>query len=701
MEQPQEFKKERRDRYKKIYGYLDVSKIENKNNKYPIQGPIFFSEIKPSIYFILKNFSGLNERVINQLCDDEYNQVLFLRAFSHFSVGSGFDNRSFKILGNSVIQKALIDWLKLNFPNETKLAGQSFITKVQSYLLNEFDVAVQLFNFFKEKHKVNLEDNIRYRSLPYKYKDQNYSIEIDDAFRNDFCFSFFGCLELICDSCIILGMGNSVCYNIISYFLDNAIDKIDLANISEIENVSQKCKELFKSNFGISDIFYTNNLPYSEFIEELPIRREEFVHRSKLSFYPNTCEINTKNLKEPVMFYSKSCSRKAEAKIDIAQQCLLYLSSFGIEYEKKIKQAQFNIVPKTGKEIVRSNNSIKEFLIPFLTQYGHVEIDTVNQVLEKYKNDWIKTFTHWSSNQQDHYDIFEKFGDINLEKSLVFYLYRRFASNLEDNTSGVKVYESIGTLKSTRGLSKMFDILDNTFSLSKVIQYSKDLQYKKQGKIMIVSFDNHMKEDIVEALLGCIEYVFDSFISKGAGYVVVYNCVSRLFDTLPLTLNVEENKQPIAKCKEIIDSFIYGISQVKFEKNKIQNQYQIRGHITVEPIVGYKNDKEIIIYFKNDAQKNKAYEKGNELKTKYWNKTLRYEEKDLQSSFQNEWKNKRENTFWFDKDTKELTLYTEYFKITSFDEIDEKNKISEIFLQMFEKNNFNYKFDEKNFFYQD
>ena len=250
--------------------------------------------------------------------------------------------------------------------------------------------------------------------------------------------------------------------------------------------------------------------------------------------------------------------------------------------ERKIKKEKENLErkllgpqkPSTKKQYLQKNvnleelsndpNTItydhdiekfKEHIIAILVVKGKVKQSTAIKLLDEEGLEYIRlAFTHWTMMEGQDYEQLEILGDKTVNKSITWYLYRRFPD--------VKVHPR-GAFIISEAVKKMID--KGTFSdyckilgLDKFIRY-RTVQYDEKDPTnervikRRLQMNNSMREDVFEAFFAAIEDLIDGKVMLGCGYAVAYNILTSLLDTQKIELDLNKLVTFRHKLKEVFD----------------------------------------------------------------------------------------------------------------------------------------------------
>lgn len=189
-----------------------------------------------------------------------------------------------------------------------------------------------------------------------------------------------------------------------------------------------------------------------------------------------------------------------------------------------------------------------------LSKHGLLKKEYVDLITDrKGMNTYYQAFTS-PRTSPNNYEFYEILGDATLNKSIVWYLSRRFPQLNCPNQ--VKV---IARLKINLVSRNVFSEFAAKLGFTPFINASpEELQVRK--KILL--------EDIFEAFFGVTESLIDSKIKMGAGYQIVYNIIKSLFDEIDISLKYEDLFDAKTRLKELFDTFSNVLGELKYYANK-------------------------------------------------------------------------------------------------------------------------------------
>lgn len=162
-----------------------------------------------------------------------------------------------------------------------------------------------------------------------------------------------------------------------------------------------------------------------------------------------------------------------------------------------------------------------------------------------------QAFTHKSADELNNYEYLEFLGDVTLNKSIAWYLSRRFPHL--NKPQGVKV---LTRLKINLISKKSFAGFAKTLSFWDFVSADTDIRSTNMDKTL---------EDVFESFFGATELLIDSKIREGAGYHFCYNIISSLLDTKDISLRYEDLYDAKTRLKELIDFYRDTLGTLKYD----------------------------------------------------------------------------------------------------------------------------------------
>ena len=169
-----------------------------------------------------------------------------------------------------------------------------------------------------------------------------------------------------------------------------------------------------------------------------------------------------------------------------------------------------------------------------------------------------KAFTHVSFDAYNHYEVYEQLGDITVNKFLVWYFHHRLAQYgaMFHSTLGVKI---VARLRIKYGSKQQLSELADRLGFWEHIRITETVSQGKRLSIL---------EDVFEAFLGVTEYIVDSRIALGLGYMVCYRILKGWFDAMAIDISYEHLFDAKTRLKELFDLHrdVLGALVYDFEK---------------------------------------------------------------------------------------------------------------------------------------
>ena len=207
-------------------------------------------------------------------------------------------------------------------------------------------------------------------------------------------------------------------------------------------------------------------------------------------------------------------------------------------------------------------------LIVGLLRRAHMKRSLIEKILDKEGMEiYSRAFTHKTINEKDNYEFLEILGDATVNKSVIWYLSRRFPNlNCPD---GVKV---IARLKINLVSKKTFADFGMGLNFWNFVSCDRETKETKMRKTL---------EDVFEAFFGATELLIDQKIKQGSGYLICYNLIESLYNELDISLKYEDLYDAKTRLKELFDYFSKvgterPIGKLIYENERVQVDEQHR-----------------------------------------------------------------------------------------------------------------------------
>lgn len=202
------------------------------------------------------------------------------------------------------------------------------------------------------------------------------------------------------------------------------------------------------------------------------------------------------------------------------------------------------------------DNKFKEFIKDLVmksnirSKYINILIEPKN--LEIYNN----VFTSELVDIKNNYQVYEQLGDLSCNKFIVSYMYKKFPHVF--HSEGVKI---VARLRINYCSKEVLSSIAEKLGFWYYITAPYEARKHKMKDLL---------EDVFEAFIGATEYILDSQVKFGVGYVVVYKILNKIFDSLDISLNYNNLFDAKTRLKEIFDSNEQKLGQIKY-KYKFEN----------------------------------------------------------------------------------------------------------------------------------
>jgi len=166
---------------------------------------------------------------------------------------------------------------------------------------------------------------------------------------------------------------------------------------------------------------------------------------------------------------------------------------------------------------------------------------------EKSMKSYGRAFTAATADAVDNYERFEQIGDVTANKFIVWYAYRRFPQL--DCTEGVKV---VARLRINYGAKQFFASLAESLGFWPFITAAESGLERNQ--YYRIRDKKDLLEDVLEAFVGCTEFLLDRAFRPGVGYGIVYDILADIFHDIPMSLEYEDLYDAKTRLKETFDA---------------------------------------------------------------------------------------------------------------------------------------------------
>jgi dsRNA-specific ribonuclease len=176
---------------------------------------------------------------------------------------------------------------------------------------------------------------------------------------------------------------------------------------------------------------------------------------------------------------------------------------------------------------------------------------------EEGKKEYNKVFTHESVDPVNNYEYHETLGDVTINKSIVWYYNSKYPK-----------------LRCTEGRTVMTKIKAAVGSKSYLYKFAESLGFWKYVTITEEQKQRSMKstlEDILEAFIGCTEFLINEKIYPTSGYSICFNIISSILSENEISLKYTDLVDAITRLKEIGDKNKQ-ISKIQYDTSQDKTQ---------------------------------------------------------------------------------------------------------------------------------
>lgn len=382
--------------------------------------------------------------------------------------------------------------------------------------------------------------------------------------------AFLGVTSYILDEEIKNGIGNSICYDILSnIFKDIKIEKPE--NINEIDNPITVLKNFFDKNdskgykLGKPVNIYTYN-------------EEENIFKTEISL-------------NSIIIGEGKGSYKQMAKNTASIKALEYLNNNKYINLKELSKKKLK--KENGSKFYGDRTNLFEDFIKTILIKANIEEKYINILLKKENLDiFYKAFTSNSfnldadmyidENSDENYEIYETLGDVVFANFIYKYTITRFPELNKAKDKAV-----ISSIKKKYGSEDIFSKISKNLGF---LQFISSSMREHNQEINILG-------DTFESFFGAICFILDKEVIIGLGFAVCDTILSNIFDNIEIETNLYLLNTSVTNLKEIFDKNpLLGKFKYKF--------YQDSG-LYYSGV--YVDDNE---FWKNNSLENKLLSKG-------------------------------------------------------------------------------------------
>lgn len=218
----------------------------------------------------------------------------------------------------------------------------------------------------------------------------------------------------------------------------------------------------------------------------------------------------------------------------------------------------------------KNNKSFRFFLSSIFKTYSNLKEDIIENVLLNNKGlELFSTaFTHTSIDEVNNYEFLEFLGDTTLNKSIAWYLSKRFPEL--SCQEGVKI---LTRLKINLISKKSFGGLAKKLGFWEYVSCDSDTRQTKMEKVC---------EDVFEAFFGATEFILDDHYHMGVGYTFCYNMISSFLDMEKISLKYEDLFDTKTRLKELFDFFGASLGILKYTCEKVDRVFNVKVYRVIQ-----------------------------------------------------------------------------------------------------------------------
>lgn len=364
--------------------------------------------------------------------------------------------------------------------------------------------------------------------------------------------AFLGVTSYILDEETRNGIGNSVCYDILTnIFNDIKIEKPE--NIYEIDNPITVLKNFFDKN------------AYKNYKLGEPKNIDTYDEKENL--------FKTEIFLKDILIGTGVGSNKQMGKNLASNKAIEYLNEKGYIDLEELKKKKLK--KEDGRKFYGNRSNLFQDIIKNILIKANVDKQYIDILLKKENlNIFYKAFTSNSfnldadmnidQNSDENYEIYETLGDVVFANFIYKYTINRFPE-----LNKVKDKAIISSIKKKYGSKDTFSKLSKSLNFLKLISSSMN-EHNQEIKIL---------EDTFESFFGAICFILDKEVIIGLGFSVCYNILSNIFDEIEIETNLYLLNTSITNLKEIFDKNP-SLGKYQFKTFRDKNNYYSEIYIT-------------------------------------------------------------------------------------------------------------------------
>lgn len=232
--------------------------------------------------------------------------------------------------------------------------------------------------------------------------------------------------------------------------------------------------------------------------------------------------------------------------------------------------------------------ALKEFITQFLSLGGIKDEWIQKLTTEKSMKQFETSLTHSSYNKNENYEVFELFGDVIVNHSVLFWMRSRFPQ-----------------ITSIEWLTRTKHFLISTKSLSDIGKEIGITKFIKINQTYGKEFDmDKITEDCFESLIGCVSFEMENIgLKHGIAHEVCQTIISGYLDKKFLNnqhpedwpFTYEQICDSVTRLKELYDSMRWPLGFVEYKNPHDQTTaIQLRSWHLFKPAYLSENLKDVI-----------------------------------------------------------------------------------------------------------
>jgi dsRNA-specific ribonuclease len=493
---------------------------------------------------VLVDFCGYDpDRFKTEVASNERAMEDFTRCLTHTSFDSQKDNTLFSSLGTATMENAIVNWLASNTNILSVARGDYFVTEILQWIRER--------NYYARMAEVlGVDQMIRWRQIKIRTtgsRDEFLPLMPGEIMTETSFKALCVWIEIFwirTNKRTVFGVtiGNGAVANLVNkcaavVLAPSVSSALTTDFLATIRNPITKVKELI-----------INRLkgPQPEYVKTQLLPNGDFF--VTLNIYAKGCGSNS--------FKSKTYSRPEEGNYDAALQAVDWLQE-DCKQKYTVNFSPIKLKFSQGVPLPMSNG------IDELTAFGMILIrsglpqPTVEKLIKDnhqyLKTEVVRALSHETALYKEgdgisgsfNYQNYEFLGDKVFNKAVCLYMYNRFGELRHDPLAVKKVDLVVGRIRGKKFVSEhlhFFLGITDPETQNTLIKWQPLSLGDGSWSLDDNPNGENMLEDTWESMIGLLNHVMDKLVFSGVGFGICYNFIASVLDTMPISIDSEQNE---------------------------------------------------------------------------------------------------------------------------------------------------------------